>query len=99
MVPLRGKAAWAEAKTLAIGTVTRRTTPTSGPDVTGVSYFSRLADHQTFTRLATVETHRRGVETAGVVCGVVDGADWCQQFFDTHRPDAVRILDFHPAVG
>jgi hypothetical protein len=21
---------------------------------------------------------------------VVDGADWCQQFFDTQRPDAVH---------
>jgi hypothetical protein len=34
------------------------------------------------------------VETAGTVAGVVDGADWCQQFFDAHRPDAIRILDF-----
>jgi hypothetical protein len=33
------------------------------------------------------------------VCGIVDGADWCQQFFDSHRPDAVRILDFSHAAG
>lgn len=64
-----------------------------------LSYFSRRADHETFTRLATVETHRRGAETAGTVCGVVDGADWCQQFFDTQRPDAVCILDFSHAAG
>ena len=38
---------------------------------TALSYFSRLADHETFGRLATVETHRRGTETAGVVCAVV----------------------------
>jgi hypothetical protein len=66
---------------------------------TELSYFSRMTDHTTFARLATVETHRRGTETAGTVCGVVDGADWCQQFLDTHRPDAVRILDFPHASG
>src|SRR5213078_2562601 len=58
------------------------------------SYFSRLADHETFSRLATVETHRRGTATAGTVCAVNDGADWEQQFVDDHRPDAVRILDW-----
>ena len=99
MVPLRRKDEWAEAKLLAIGTV--------GPPVlnpqTGhaevhareLSYFCRLADHATFSRLATVETHRRGIATAAVVCGVADGADWCQGFYDLHRADAVRILD-HP---
>ena len=38
--------------------------------------------------------HRRGVETAGRVALVVDGADWAQAFGDAHCPDAVRILDF-----
>jgi hypothetical protein len=64
-----------------------------------LSYFSRLADHTAFCRLATAETHRRGTETAGGVCGVADGAEWCQQFLDVHRPDAVRILDFAHAAG
>lgn len=59
-----------------------------------LSYFSRLADAATFTTLAAGEVHRRGVETAGRVAGVVDGSGWCQQFFDVHRPDAIRILDF-----
>ena len=105
MVPLRGKGEWAEVKTLAIGTVPPPlcTAGTAGeaPAVHAValSYFSRLADHATFSRLATVETHRRGTETAGTVCGVVDGADWCQHFLDLHRPDAVRILDFPHAVS
>ena len=58
-----------------------------------------MTDHVTFTRLATVETHRRGMETAGTVCGVADGADWCPQFYDTQRPDAVRILDVSHAAG
>lgn len=96
MVPLRGKGEWGEVKTLAVGAVTATA---SGPATVDLSYFSRRADHATFTRLATVETHRRGVETAGTVCGVVDGADWCQSFLDVHRPDAVRILDFSHATG
>ena len=96
MVPLRGKAEWTEVKTLAVGAV-----DTTAGEATAVelSYFSRRADHETFTRLASVETHRRGLETAGTVCGVADGADWCQQFFDTQRPDAVRILDFSHAAS
>lgn len=96
MVPLRGKGEWAEVKTLAVGHVVATA---SGPAAVDLSYFSRRADHVTFTRLAAVETHRRGLERAGAVCGVVDGADWCQQFFDAHRPDAVRILDFSHAAG
>lgn len=102
MVPLVG-GAWAEVKTLAVGEVQ--------PPVwdgraqawvvhsTDLSYFSRLADAATFTELALVETHRRGTETAGLVCAVMDGAEWEQAFIDHHRPDAVRILDFPHAVG
>ena len=96
MVPLVGKGAWAEVTPLAIGTVHE---PVWEHDrlvvhTTALSYFSRLADHETFTRLALVETHRRGVPTAGRVVGVVDGAIWEQAFLDHHRPDAVRILDW-----
>ena len=58
-----------------------------------------MTDHQRFGRLATVETHRRGTETAGTVCAVVDGAEWQQKFIDLHRPDAVRILDWCHAAG
>ena len=83
---------WREVRTLAIGTV--------GPGRTAatvrssqISYFARLADAATFTELAAGEVHRRGVETAGTVAGVSDGAPWCQSFLDVHRPDAVRILD------
>jgi hypothetical protein len=52
-----------------------------------------LAEAATFIELATAEVHRRGVETAGTVAGVADGAVWEQGFYDVHRPDAVRILD------
>jgi hypothetical protein len=91
MVPLVG-GEWAEVKTLAIG----RVTPPGRTQE--LSYFSRLADADTFTRLALVETHRRGTATAGVVCAVGDGAAWVQGFIDYHRPDAVRILDFPHAA-
>ncbi len=64
-----------------------------------LSYFSRLAEHQDFSEQALVEIHRRGVEKAGEVCAVVDGAEWQQKFIDLHRPDAVRILDFGHAAG
>lgn len=98
-VPLVGKE-WAEVKTLAIGKVEEPVLE-KGEWVVHtkeLSYFSRLADHETFARLATVETHRRGVEKAGLVCAVVDGADWIQDFIDLHCPDAVRILDWAHAA-
>lgn len=59
-----------------------------------LSYFSRMADHESFGQQALVEIHRRGTEKAGTVCGVSDGAEWEQGFMDYHRPDAVRILDW-----
>jgi hypothetical protein len=99
MVPLlHGQ--WAEVKTLAAGCVVAQPDPAGALVVrTGdLSYFSRLADHETFRRLAWGELHRRGIERAGRVVGVVDGSDWCQGFFDYHRPDAVRILDFPHAL-
>lgn len=94
MAPLVG-GEWAEVKTLALGDV--GPTP-EGPRTSALSYFSRLADADAFGRLATVETHRRGMSTAGTVVAVTDGAAWCQGFIDLHRPDAVRILDFPHAV-
>lgn len=99
MVPLVG-GEWAEAKTLLIGEV-QRPVEVKGEQVIGTanhSYFSRLSDATTFQRLALVETHRRGVETAQAVGAVNDGAEWIQDFVDFHRPDAVRILDF-PHAG
>jgi hypothetical protein len=100
MVPLLHQQ-WAEVKTLAIGTV-RPPVQEQGEWVvhTGeLSYFSRLTDAETFGRLALVETHRRGTETAHTVCAVSDGAEWIQGFVDLHRPDAVRILDFPHALS
>jgi hypothetical protein len=87
---------WAEVKTVAIGTVVRE--PGGEVRAREPSYFSRRTDHATFRRLALVETHRRGVGTAGAVVAVQDGADWLQGFVDFHRRDAVRVLDFPHAV-
>lgn len=99
MVPLVG-GEWAEAKTLVLGEVAAPVQE-KGEWVVhtqAMSYFSRLADNHTFERLALVETHRRGVETAGQVGAVLDGAEWLQGFVNFHRPDAVRILDFPHAA-
>lgn len=94
-VPLVG-GIWEEVKTLVIGEVAAPVLEKGQPVVhtQKLSYFSRLTDADTFKRLALVETHRRGVETAGQVAAVQDGAEWLQGFVTWHRPDAVRILDF-----
>jgi hypothetical protein len=103
MVPLVG-GIWAEAKTVVIGQVKSKKTPSKQRpeqqvEIVTLSYFSRLTDAETFGRLATVETERRGVCAAKEVCAVQDGAEWIQGFVDLHRPDAVRILDFAHAAG
>jgi len=95
MVPLvHGE--WAEVKTLAIGTIERGAD--AAPRVTAVSYFSRLAEAATFCRLGRLECYRRGTATAGLVCGICDGAEWCQHCLDWYCPGAVRILDFPHAA-
>ena len=99
MVPLVG-GEWAEVKTLAIGDVQVRAGVDGLPEAhtTDLTYFSRLADAETFIRHAYVETYRRGTETAKIVCAVQDGAEWEQGLVDVLRADAVRILDFPHAV-
>jgi hypothetical protein len=99
MVPLV-KGEWAEVKTLVVGEVSSAV-QTDGSQIVQtqqLSYFSRLTDADSFNRLALVETQRRGLENAQQVAAVVDGAEWIQGFIDTHRPDAVRILDFPHAA-
>jgi hypothetical protein len=102
MVPLvHGE--WAEVKTVAIGTIQSPVLDTQRGEMvvhtTELSYFSRLAEAETFTHLATVETQRRGTERAETVCAVQDGAEWIQGFIDVQCHDAVRILDFSHAAG
>jgi hypothetical protein len=92
---------WAEARTLAIGEPSVSSGADRQPEVhtTALSYFSRLTDSASFAELATVEIQRRGVETAGQVGAVVDGAEWCQTFVDVHAPHSRRILDFAHAAS
>jgi hypothetical protein len=99
MVPLR-HGAWAEVKTLVIGEV-QPAVQAKGEWVVhsrNLSYFSRLATAEQFQRLSLVEFHQRGVEKAGEVAAVMDGAEWQQGFVDYHCSRAVRILDF-PHAG
>ena len=95
MVPLVG-GEWAEVKTLAIGEP--QPVADDGVHVGALSYFSRLADADSFGHLALGEVHRRGVLDAGAVAAVTDGAEWIQGFVDLHCPDAQRILDFAHAA-
>lgn len=95
MVPLVG-GVWAEVKTLAIGEVgTSRTGEVQTQDL---SYCSRLTDVEGFERATLLEVHRRGVEQAGEVAAVTDGAEWLPAFVAYHRADALHILDFAHAA-
>jgi hypothetical protein len=96
MVPLVG-GEWSEVKTLVIGALTGQELG-EAVKAQDLSYFSRLTDSESFTDLALVEVHRRGVDTAGVVVAINDGAAWEQGFVDAHRVDAVRVLDFGHAA-
>jgi hypothetical protein len=105
MVPLVG-GEWAEVKTLVVGAVAPEpppdgdAAPAAALDVhlTAVSTCSRLADIEQFNQAVLGELHRRGVETAGQVAAVSDGAEWIQGFVDLHCPQALRILDFAHAA-
>jgi len=94
MAPLVG-GVWAEVKMLAVGTVTGTEEPMK---VLALSYFSRLADAETFRRLATGEIQRRNTCTPGTVVAITAGASCCQGSVELHRHDAVRILDFPHVV-
>lgn len=63
-----------------------------------ISYFSRVAGAEEFSRSALVEWHRRGGENAHTVVAVQDGALWIQSFVDYHCPQAVRVIDFAHAL-
>lgn len=91
---------WKEVKTLVVGVVTPGTNREGEAEVktTALSYFSRMSEAETFQQETVGELFRRGMEKAGVVCLVSDGAEWIQHWMDYHRPDAVRILDFPHAM-
>lgn len=96
MVPLL-KGVWAEVKTVAIGNV-EPDQAEEGVHSTHISYFSRMADAQTFSEQASGELMRRRVDQAAQVCAVMDGAEWIDGFVDWQCQDALRILDFAHAA-
>jgi hypothetical protein len=99
MVPLVG-GEWAEVRTVALGRI-RQAETAAGPRfarTTDLSYFARLATAEELRRAAWPELYRRGIETAGIVCAVLDGAEWLPGFVRVFRPDAVWILDFPHAA-
>jgi hypothetical protein len=91
---------WKEVKTVALGVVGKAVEERGEVVVhtEELTYYSRMSDSKKFTQGALVETHERGVEKAGKVCAVTDGAEWIQDFVDMHRADAIRILDFAHAM-
>ena len=98
MVPLVG-GDWGEVKTLAIGTVpSAPVDPATAPRISDLSYCSRLLDAQEFQPATLGELHRRGMERAGQIVTVNDGASWIQNWIAFHCPNAVRILDFAHAA-
>ena len=105
MIPLR-HGEWAEMKLVSVGEPELVASSAPGAErdsAAGVrtrqlSYFARLSDAETFGRQALEELHRRGLERAGEVAAVQDGAVWLQGFVDFHRPDALRILDWPHAA-
>src|SRR5882762_8418925 len=91
---------WREVKTVALGVV-QEPVEEKGERVVhtkDLTYFSRMSEAKKFEGEALVEIHERGVEKAGKVCAVTDGADWIPKFVDLHRADAIRILDFAHAM-
>lgn len=99
MVPLVG-GRWAEMKLVAIGVVEQGTGKRKAEAVTRhLSYFARMTDATTFADQASAEIRRRGVERATEVCALQDGAEWITGFVDSHRHDALRILDFAHAAA
>jgi hypothetical protein len=66
---------------------------------TALSSCARRADVDQFNEAVLGELHRCGIETAGQVAAVSDGAEWIQGFVDLHGPQATRILDFAHAAA
>lgn len=83
---------WVEIRTAALATLVPG--QDGLPKATDLSYFSRLADHASFSQAATLETHRRATDKAQRVTAVVDGADWIQEFLSLQCPAATRIIDW-----
>jgi len=100
-VPLVG-GQWGEVKLLTIGQVDVQEAGAADAlpvvNTTHLSYFARLTDVSTFSEQASAEIRRRGLDRAKAVCAVQDGAEWLVGLTQSHRQDALRILDFAHAA-
>lgn len=88
---------WREVKTVAFGEFDSRWDAKQKKVITQtaqISYFSRVATAEAFSREALVEWDRRGGDKARTVVAVQDGAIWIQSFLDYHCPRAIRVIDF-----
>lgn len=88
---------WREVKTVAFGEFDSRWDAKQKKVITQterISYFSRVATAEAFSREALVEWDRRGGDKARTVVAVQDGAPWIQSFLDYHCPQAIRVIDF-----
>src|SRR5438067_6175811 len=93
-VPLvRG--AWTEVKLAAFADLVPGVDPDGQAvlEATNLSYAARWEPADTFSRTATLEANRRGVDEAPLVVSPNDGAEWIQGVVDHLAPHAVRILD------
>lgn len=91
---------WREVRTVSIGRVQPPRIVNGEEEIhtTDLSYYSRLTDTAAeFIELVGGEFRRRGVGPGDRVAAGSDGADWCQDLFDHHCPDAQRCLDFYHA--
>lgn len=88
---------WREVKTMSLGEfrpIWDQKQQKVATCTTNISYFSRVAKADVFSRLALVEWHRRGGENTRRVVAVQDGALWIQSVVDYHCPQAIRVIDF-----
>lgn len=88
---------WREVKTVAFGEFHSRWDARQKKVVTQteqISYFSRVATAEAFSRTALVEWDQRGGEHARTVVAIQDGAPWIQSLIDYHCPRAIRVIDF-----
>jgi hypothetical protein len=93
---------WREVKTMALGEFGAQWDARQQQVVTQtthLSYFSRVATAEEFTRASVVEWQRRGGDNAHTVVAVQDGANWIQGVIDYHCPQATRVIDFAHALG
>ena len=66
--------------------------------IRGASNVARIEHWESFARRFYREAQRRGVEQAGRVVLLGDGAEWIDQLHREFVPEAIRILDFWHAL-